>query len=165
MIIIKIIFFKFIFFSFFGYILECIYSSIIDKKITLDRGFLLGPYCPIYGACLIIIEKFQKLNNIYLIIISMIIISLIEYFSPYFLEKFFKKRWWDYSNKKINLNGRICLENIIIFSIGTVFIIRNISSFINENLIINQMNTVLIFFLYLVFSLDIFLTIKIKNRQ
>jgi len=154
------LFFKFILFSFWGYILECLYTSIVNKKINLKRGFFYGPYCPIYGFTLLIIEKFNYLENHYLLIVSILLISIIEYFTSYILEKIFKNKWWDYSRKKININGRICLDNIIIFSIGTMFIIRKIIPVINECFVTNKLTIILIFLLFITICIDIFISIK-----
>lgn len=120
----------------------------------------MGPYCPIYGITLIIIDIFNCLNNFYLFIISFFLISFIEYFTSLILEKIFKNKWWDYSRKKLNINGRICLENIIIFSAGTLFTIRKIIPVINKNFFSNNITIILIFLIFITISIDIFLSIK-----
>ena len=107
-------------YSFIGYIVEVINVSIISKKLVLNRGFLIGPYCPIYGwgalAITILLKRYME-DPLVLFVMSTLICSIIEYLTSYFMEKKYHARWWDYSNKKFNINGRICLETLIPFGI------------------------------------------------
>ena len=114
---IKELFILFMLYSFIGWIIEMIDRTIIDKKI-INRGFLIGPYCPIYGfGALLMIILLQRYVDepITLFFMSIIIFSLLEYTTSYIMEKLFKARWWDYSNNKFNINGRVCLETMIPF--------------------------------------------------
>lgn len=112
-----IAFLLFIIFSFVGWLLEVTCFFIYDKKIV-NRGFLLGPYCPVYGISAILIvyllESFKH-NLILLFLLSILICMITEYFISYLCEKLFKARWWDYSNRKFNINGRIYLPYSILF--------------------------------------------------
>ena len=86
----------------------------------------LQPYCPIYGwGCLAIILVVGKDTSDILGVFlkSILICSLLEYFTSYFMEKIYNVRWWDYSNKKFNINGRICLETMIPFGLLASLII------------------------------------------
>jgi uncharacterized membrane protein len=106
-------------YSIFGWIMEVI-LSIIQRKKLINRGFLIGPYCPIYGIGVILITIFlakYKEDRIITFVMSILICGTLEYFTSYFMEKIFHARWWDYSNKKMNINGRICLETLIPFGI------------------------------------------------
>lgn len=163
MIIIKIILLKFIILSVLGYILECLYGTIIKHKLILNRGILIGPYCPIYGITLLVIEIFNKLNIITILIVSSIFISIIEYITSYILEKIFNIKWWDYTNKKNNLDGRICLENIIFLSIGATYLIKKIMPTINKIITLNSKRLIIEpFLLFVIFILD--LTISLKKH-
>ena len=107
-----------------GWILESAWVAYCSKKVV-DRGFLIGPYCPIYGfgALLIILFlKYFSFNPILLFVITTIVCGLLEYFTSWVMEKVFKARWWDYSDKKVNINGRICLENLIAFGVMGVIV-------------------------------------------
>ena len=107
-------------YSVIGYICEVIYVFIVSKKLV-NRGFMFGPYVPIYGMGALLITFFlSKYYNDPLIVFFMgiIICSTLEYFFSYLMEKLFNNRWWDYSNYKFNLNGRVCLLNSILFGIG-----------------------------------------------
>ena len=116
---IEIYFLLFITYAFFGWLLEVI-CKLIQEKRFMNRGFLIGPYCPIYGwgalAITILLKKYLD-DPIALFFMSVIICSVIEYLTSYILEKKYHARWWDYSNKKYNINGRICLETLIPFGI------------------------------------------------
>ncbi len=92
--------------------MEEILVGIKEKKIV-DRGFLIGPVCPIYGcgAILITIVLAKYHSDIpVLFILATVLGACLEYFTSYMMEKIFKVRWWDYSHDKYNLNGRICLK-------------------------------------------------------
>lgn len=100
--------------------------SLWNKHKFINRGFLIGPYCPIYGwGCLaIIVIVGQNTSDILSVFLkSILICSLLEYFTSYFMEKIYNVRWWDYSNKKFNINGRICLETMIPFGLLASLII------------------------------------------
>ena len=116
------LFATFIFFSFLGWFME-VNISLVKFKRFVDRGFLLGPYCPVYGiACtcfIYIIGKFQS-NLILLFIINTIVGSIIEYLTSFILEKGFGARWWDYSKLPLNINGRICIPFSLGFGFGGV---------------------------------------------
>ena len=94
--------------------------KLVELKKFINRGFLIGPYCPIYGwGCILIIILLNKYTNdqLVLFIMAILICSILEYFTSYFMEKLFKARWWDYSRRKFNINGRICLETMIPFGL------------------------------------------------
>lgn len=118
-------FLTFIIYSFIGYIAEVIYATTYYKKIT-NRGFLFGPLCPIYGVgALLIIYTLSRYYNdpVIVFVFGIIITSLVEYYTSYILEKFFHNKWWNYSDKPFNINGRICLFNSLLFGIGSLLIV------------------------------------------
>lgn len=112
-------------YSFCGWIIEMIYVGVSQKKI-INRGFLLGPYLPIYGVAGILmtfILNFYINYPLFLFLNAIIIGSIVEYFTGYAMEKIFKAKWWDYKDVPFNLNGRICLQNSILFGIlGTILV-------------------------------------------
>lgn len=119
-------FFMLFFFSVLGWLTECISCSIDRHKLVIDRGFLVGPYCPIYGFGTLFMYLFLKnvpLNDpVMVFIVAMLGASTLEYVTSYVMEKLFKARWWDYSNRMFNLNGRVCLKNSLAFGlIGILF--------------------------------------------
>lgn len=153
MFIIKKYFSLFIVYSLVGWIMEVIYTLIIDKKIV-NRGFLIGPYCPIYGVgCLLLtLSLNQYKNNIKLLfIMSIIICSALEYITSYIMEKLFKARWWDYSYYKFNINGRICAETMIPFGILGILVVYIIDPFLTKNI---NTNSIIFTIMMLIFIID-----------
>ncbi len=111
----------FIFFAyaFLGWCMETIYMSFREKRVT-KRGFLLGPYCPIYGVGLVAITMLlQDLSNNFwrTFLLIILLCSLLEYMVSVLMERLFHTRWWDYHDMKFNIRGRICLETTLPFGI------------------------------------------------
>ena len=164
MIVFKLFLF-YMFYSFLGWIVEVIDLYIVEGKFV-NRGFLIGPYCPIYGKSVLLISLLLKRyeNNVFLLFtMSMIICTIVEYLGSYLLEKFFKTRWWDYSHKKFNINGRVCLENTLLFGIGSVIVMFVINPFINNliNLLPNYLLITISIILFLVYLTDNILSLVI----
>ena len=102
-----------------GYFSEVIYCSLIKRRLV-NRGFLYGPYCPIYGfgaLMIIIFLKPFKNNFILVFVLGLILASILEYFTSWALEKLFSIKLWDYSKHRVNINGRVCLLNSTLFGI------------------------------------------------
>ena len=117
------VFLLFIIYSFVGYIAEIINCSFNSKKLVLNRGFFLGPYLPIYGVSCILMGSFiirYKSDLLTVFVMSAFVCTTVEYITSYVLEKIFKARWWDYSDRKFNLEGRVCLGNAFLFGVGGV---------------------------------------------
>lgn len=117
-----------------GWCMEEIHCSIREKKIV-DRGFLIGPVCPIYGfgglGITIFLTKFSN-SPITVFCMGVILCAVLEYFTSYFMEKIFNARWWDYSKEKLNLNGRICIRTLIPFGIFGVLVIYLFNPYLNN---------------------------------
>ena len=93
---------------------ESTLCSITQRK-PVNRGFLNGPICPVYGfGALIIVFTLENVkgNLLALFLASAVLTCTLEYITSYLLEKLFKTQWWDYSKRRFNLNGRICLEAV-----------------------------------------------------
>lgn len=115
----------FFIYSFLGWIMESVRVSVAQKK-WVDRGFLIGPVLPIYGWGVVLVTILLKkyLDDILVtFVMSIVICGLLEYITSFIMEKIFKARWWDYSDRKFNINGRICLENLIMFGIACCLIV------------------------------------------
>lgn len=155
----------FIIYSIIGWIVECINMIITQKKIV-NRGFLIGPYCPIYGCgCVFIITFLNKYLDDPIVLFFMTIIScaILEYLTSYIMEKIFKTRWWDYSNKKFNINGRICLETLVLFGIGGLIVSYVGHPFIMSIITLIPINilNIIAIILATIFILDIIVSYKI----
>lgn len=158
-------FMLFIIYAFLGWLMEVI-GQLVIKHRFVNRGFLIGPICPIYGwGCLILTYMLDryKSNLVVLFVMAIVICSILEYLTSYFMEKIFKTRWWDYSDKRFNLNGRICLETMVPFGfLGCLvvcvinpFIVRMLSS-VNETIML-----VIVIVLLITFIVDNILSFKI----
>lgn len=170
MIVFKL-FLLFIMFSFVGWMLEVL-TVLKKQKVLVNRGFLFGPYCPIYGfgGLLIIILLKKYYSEPYVVFIFSIFIAFIlEYTTSLVLELLFHDKWWDYKNEKYNINGRVCLETLIPFGFISLvglyvlypFLMFIINLFSNKVLIIV---TLLLFFLYMIDSAStIYLIINLKK--
>lgn len=131
------IFFYFILYAFLGWCVEVLYAS-KNKGEFVNRGFLNGPFCPVYGFgaifLILIVKPFEK-NILFLIIACLFFPSFIEYITGYILEKLFNTSWWDYSKTKFNLHGRICLKFSIIWFFVSLLLILFIHPFIIESIV------------------------------
>lgn len=106
-------------YSFLGWAVESTICSVNEHKI-INRGFLSGPICPIYGsgAMIVILSLTPFLAHpVFLFIDAVVLTSILEYFTSYAMEKLFHARWWDYSKHHFNLNGRICLKSSLFFGV------------------------------------------------
>ena len=113
--------------SFGGWVYETIYCSVVEGEFT-KRGFLFGPTCPIYGIGAIAewLVLGQISNPIIVFIIGAVLATVIEYSTGLFLERRFKKKWWDYSMFKFNLHGHVCPQASAVFgafSVTSVFVL------------------------------------------
>ncbi len=105
------------FYSFAGWVYESILCSITGGKLV-NRGFLNGPICPIYGfgALTIIFVVGQSESSPAAVFLSSAVLACtLEYFTSWAMEKLFHARWWDYSSMHFNLNGRVCLAGFLVF--------------------------------------------------
>ena len=141
------LFLIFFVYSVIGYIIEVTSCIIITRKFTVSRGYLLGPYIPVFGfGALIMIGLLDKYRNdiFVLFVLSGFLCSAVEYFASLLMEKIFKLRWWDYSHDRFNINGRICLRNAFLFGIGGVIIVRYFHPIFNNFLLSLSNNTIII---------------------
>ncbi len=150
-------------YSFIGWVYESIICSIDGKKLV-NRGFLNGPFCPVYGfgAIIMILVLDQGTDNIFVLFFAgMLITSTVEYFTAFLLEKLFKAKWWDYSDYRFNFQGRIFLLGALVFGVMSVLLIKYIHPFIKD--IYNQLpdwalisSSIVIF---IVVAIDLYITV------
>ena len=117
-----VLFLVFTVYSFLGWLCESIFCSIPVGKF-INRGFLNGPFCPIYGVGGVVVVSLLtpfQYNLIELYCAGVLVTSLLEYFTGFIMEKIFHTKYWDYSNHKFNLQGRVCLENSLLFGVMCV---------------------------------------------
>jgi len=141
-------------------------NSYYNHKKFINRGFLIGPYCPIYGFGVLFIINFLKDymdKPLVLFILSMVICMLLEYITSYLMEKIFNARWWDYSNKKYNINGRICLEFGGVFGLGGLIIMYVLNPLVLG--ILNSLSNTVVYILgiilFVIFMIDIVISFSV----
>lgn len=122
----------FMIYAFLGWCLEVVYVG-LNSGHFVNRGFLNGPYCPIYGfGVLIVVTLLSPLqNNLLLLFLgSVLLTSALEFLTGFVLEKIFAQRWWDYSDVPFNLMGHICLKFSLFWGLGCMFVIKIIHPYI-----------------------------------
>jgi Predicted membrane protein len=128
-------------YSFLGWVLETAFASITAKKFV-NRGFLKGPICPIYGFGAVLVIQLSKLlsnafeNHFALlflnILFSIILVTILEYITGLFLEKIFQCKWWDYSDNSFNLHGYICLKYSLLWGLLAFLLIQLMHPIISQ---------------------------------
>ena len=116
--------FFFYFYCFLGWIWETCYVSVL-KGHWVNRGFMRGPFLPIYGSGAIIVLIFTlpyRTNAVAVFYMGMISATIMDYVTGVVMEKLFHVRYWDYSNQKLNLNGHICLTSSLAWGVFSVLL-------------------------------------------
>ena len=124
-------------YSFLGWCIE-VTLKFIQYHRFINRGFFTGPICPIYGTGAVLItlsvSGLSSLESSYgtTFAVSFLLCGLVEYLASYFMEKRFHARWWDYSQKPMNLHGRVWIGNLLLFGLGGVAIVHLINPVLNN---------------------------------
>lgn len=161
----RVYFILFLMYSFLGWLMEVLWALYLERKLV-DRGFLVGPICPIYGSgCILIILLLSRFIDmpVLLFVMTILLCTVLEYFTSYFMEKIFHARWWDYSKRKFNLNGRVCLETMIPFGILGTLIVYLVNPFFMDVLlkIPSSVLTGITIFLLVLFVIDFCVSFKV----
>ncbi len=118
-------------FAFLGWCGEVAYAAALEKRFV-NRGFLNGPLCPIYGLGVVVIDFVMSPfggNLAVLIVGSMILGTALEYLAGFLLEKVFRQKWWDYSDKPHNIGGYVCLSFSVVWGLAGAAVVRFIMPF------------------------------------
>ena len=124
-------------YSFLGWCIEVTLKYIQFHRF-INRGFLTGPICPIYGSGAVLISLAVGILSPYesaygtTFALSFLICGVVEYLTSYLMEKRFHARWWDYSGKPMNLHGRVWIGNLVLFGLGGVMIIHILNPLIEK---------------------------------
>lgn len=121
----------FVVYAFLGWCMEVVFCSVTEGHVV-NRGFLNGPVCPIYGfgmlGILLLLRPLLAVNdwphNVTLYVCGMVLASTVEYLVGWGMLKLFHARWWDYRDRKLNLNGFICLSISLCWGAGTLVACR-----------------------------------------
>lgn len=169
--IIKYLWF-FIIYAFLGWCVEVAYHVVTSGKF-INRGFLNGPVCPIYGfGMIILIYLLSPLvdNFILLFLGSFLLTSILEYITGFILERVFHDKWWDYTEVPFNIKGYICLSFSIAWGLGGVFILNIIHPPIYKFVAVfnNKIGNIILPSLLILFTVDFIITVlgimNIKKR-
>ena len=168
--------FYFFLYSAIGWFVESLYCSIGEKK-WINRGFLKGPICPIYGTGAVVMivllmplsHRFEQwyYNTLLIFGVGMVLCDIVEFITSFLMEKLFHARWWDYSKKKFNIQGRICLTHtlywglasVVFVQLGHPFLSKLLDSFITPGLRNNMLLVILT-----LFAIDLFNTVRSALR-
>jgi len=117
----------FILYSIIGWLIEVIFHAVFMGKIV-NRGFLNGPVCPVYGFGMLAVFLVYYLggtdNSFIIFLEGLVLTTTIELIAGFILDKLFHARWWDYSDRPFNLNGYICPAFSIIWGLSVLFVIK-----------------------------------------
>ena len=154
-------------YSILGWIFESTYCSLKERPIRfINRGFLFGPLCPIYGsgltAVILIMQPFKHFGLVEEFLVTVLVCSVIEYLASFLMEKIYHVRWWSYKNSKYNitLNGRISLMTSLGFGIGGILVLHLVQPILEK--LVGSVNpetrTILSVGLILIFLVDNYLS-------
>lgn len=153
----------FMIYAFLGWCTEVAYAA-LELKQFVNRGFLNGPVCPIYGfgvlVVLVILTPLKK-NFLLLFLGSVILTSVIEFITGFLLEKIFHNQWWDYSDENFNICGYVCLKFSILWGIGCTLVMDVIHPTIDKfiKFMPKILGMILLVFFCITFVVDIVITV------
>lgn len=161
-------FLYFIIYAFLGWTMEVV-CKLVELKRFVNRGFLVGPICPIYGygVLLIVILIGNNTSDVLAVFLKAILVcSILEYFTSYIMEKMFNLRWWDYSKKKFNINGRICLNTMIPFGLLGVFVVYILHPIVSSLVLklSSEVMLILATFLFIIYVADNIFSYFVMNN-
>ncbi len=164
----------FMIYSMVGWMVEVAFHAVTVGKV-INRGFLNGPVCPVYGSGVLMVlsvlnilgtafgveTDLEKASPLLLFVVGLIFATLIELIAGFLLDKLFHARWWDYRDRKFNLNGYICLGFSIVWGLAIAFVLRVIQPFFDHliDLIPVFLGRIILIFVYIMFITDIVITV------
>ncbi|MEF9945858.1 MAG: putative ABC transporter permease [Lachnospiraceae bacterium] len=119
-------------YSVLGWMIESLYMSICNRKLT-NRGFVKGPFCPIYGVgALTVFFLLQPYSNhgVVLFVLGSFLATFLEFITAAIMNRFFGEIWWDYTDKPFNFRGVVCLESSIAWGFYTIFLFMFLQNFV-----------------------------------
>lgn len=152
----------FLIYSCLGWCLEVVYAAVTTGKLV-NRGFLNGPVCPIYGfGMIIVLYALTPLvdNTLLLYLGGVILPSALELVGGWALYKLYRTRWWDYSDYPFNIGGYICLEFCLLWGVGTLVVMRIVHPIIAGlvAMVPTLVGVILMCILYAVYATDVVAT-------
>lgn len=154
---------SFFIYGFLGWCSEVAFAAVRYRKFV-NRGFLNGPICPIYGFGVVsvvgMLYDYQS-NLVKLYCLSVIVATVLEWITGVVLEKLFHHRWWDYSDMPLNIQGYICLPFSLVWGLACVLVVRLLFPFTQNmiRLIPDMVNLLVLLIFLLVLIADIYVTV------
>ena len=158
----------FFIFAFAGFVWEVIYTA-ATEKVVANRGMLHGPWIPLYGVggvlILILLGRFSDRPAL-VFFLATVLCGTVEYLTALLIEWLYGERWWDYSGKRINFKGRICLSGVLLFGVSGTAAVCGFGPMLNENIghLAFPLHVALVLVLGVVFIIDIIVSAKRPNR-
>lgn len=154
----------FVIYAFLGWCTEVAYAA-LDTGRFVNRGFLNGPVCPVYGCgVLVVIVVLTPLKDNFLILFfgSFILTTVIEFITGFLLEKLFHNQWWDYSNEHFNICGYVCLKFSILWGIACTLIMDVIHPTIYKliKIVPKLPGTIILVIICIAFAVDLIITVS-----
>ena len=153
----------FLIYAFLGWICEVSFAALELGKFV-NRGFLNGPVCPIYGVGMLAVVSVLwpiRKNALLLIFGAAVLTTAIEFITGFFLEKVFHTKWWDYSDMPFNIKGYICLKFTVLWGLAAALVVGAVHPFLY--LMIRktpfQVGIVFMVLFFLVFAVDLLITV------
>ena len=163
----------FLVYSFLGWCTEVAYQA-VKKGEVINRGFLNGPVCPIYGFGVLAVFRMleaagegtlHEQNAFKVFCFGVVLATAIELFGGWLLDKLFHARWWDYSDQPFNLHGYICLEFSIIWGLGILLVVRGVNPAVTHalRLVPERVGWILIAIFMTVFVADVIVSVLVMT--
>ncbi len=155
-------------YAFFGWVLEVAFSA-VKKGEFINRGFLNGAWCPIYGAgAVLICFLLEPVENILLLFLtSALITSLLELLTGVVLERAYKTKWWNYSDRRLNFKGYICLEMSVVWGVLGV-VLKKVINLVIVGVVDAAplvLGVFILYFLTVLFACDLIITVLALNNM
>jgi len=159
----------FLTYSILGWVVESIYMSICNKKLT-NRGFATGPFCPIYGVgALTVFFALRPYSNngLVLFILGSLLATTIEFLTAVIMKRGFGEIWWDYNEKPFNYKGVLCLESSIAWGFYTLFLFLFLQRFVEGvvSRIPIQAGKIVGSVLLIVFTIDFLHSLYVEKKE
>ena len=150
-------------FAFAGWVIEIIYHA-TSQGIVVNRGFLNGPICPIYGVGMIgmrtLLDNVAEMNSLEIFLFGAVVSASIELIAGFLLHKLFHARWWDYSDKPFNFKGYICLEFTLIWGVAVLTTVKVICPVVDNTYLPEKTTQILLTIFTIIFLVDLALSVS-----
>lgn len=158
----------FVVYAFLGWCLEVVYATVHTGKFV-NRGFLNGPYCPIYGVGMIIVLTILepiKVNLPVFFVGAVVLTTLLELTTGFVLERIFNQKWWDYADEPYNLGGYVCLGQSLVWGVAAIFVVYILQPFIGDfiKLMSGNLGVALLIFILVAFIADVAVTVIVLSK-